>query len=94
MMNRSKWPTFDGRAEEYELWEERMLCCMHGVGLKQTILTEPSGPLTVGEKANDDKLNADAYCALAPLLGTDIQRHEGQGPREPQSVKRTLHRKR
>ena len=30
--------------------------------------TEPAGPLTVEEKANDDKLNADAYCALAPLL--------------------------
>lgn len=70
MANRSKsqWPTFDGRAEEYELWEERMLCCMHGVGLKQTILTEPAEPLSEEDRAKDDKLNADAYCALAPLL--------------------------
>ncbi|XP_024121612.1 pleckstrin homology-like domain family B member 1 isoform X3 [Oryzias melastigma] len=63
-----KWPTFDGRAEEYELWEERMLCCMHSAGLKQTILNKPAGPLSVDEQARDDKLNADAYCALAPLL--------------------------
>ena len=66
--SKSKWPTFDGRADEYELWEERMLCCMHGVGLKQTILTKPTVPLTLEAKANNDKLNADAYCALAPLL--------------------------
>lgn len=66
--SKTKLPKFDGRAEEYELWEERMLCCMHRAGLKQTILTEPAGPLTVEEKAKDDKLNADAYCALAPLL--------------------------
>lgn len=68
--NRSKikWPTFDGRAEEYELWEERMLCCMHAAGLKQTILHEPTGPLSAEQQAQDDKLNADAYCVLAPLL--------------------------
>ncbi|KAL6483448.1 hypothetical protein MHYP_G00083200 [Metynnis hypsauchen] len=65
---KAKWPTFDGRAEEYELWEERMLCCMHRVGLKETILNEPSEPLTAEERAKDDELNADAYCALAPLL--------------------------
>lgn len=37
MANRSKikWPTIDGRAEEYELWEEQILCCMHAAGLKQ-----------------------------------------------------------
>ncbi|XP_023809695.1 uncharacterized protein LOC111947330 [Oryzias latipes] len=70
MTNRTKikWPTFDGRAEEYELWVERMLCCMHSAGLKQTILNEPAGPLSVEEQARDNKLNADAYCALAPLL--------------------------
>ena len=66
--NKTKWPMFNGRAEEYELWEERMLCCMHCVGLKETILKEPGRPLTVEEQAADDKLNADAYCALAPLL--------------------------
>ena len=65
---RSKWPTFDGRAEEYELWEERMLCCMHGVGLKKTILTGLTGELTEAARALDTKLNADAYCELAPLL--------------------------
>lgn len=66
--SKTKWTTFDGRAEEYELWEERMLCCMHRVGLKETILNEPPRPLTEDEQAKDDKLNADAYCALAPLL--------------------------
>lgn len=66
--DRTKWPTFDGRAEEYELWEERMLCCMHRVGLKDTILKEPGGPLTVEEQAEDGRLNADAYCAMVPLL--------------------------
>ncbi|KAJ8365023.1 hypothetical protein SKAU_G00138540 [Synaphobranchus kaupii] len=66
--HKSKWPTFDGKAEEYELWEERMLCCMHGVGLKETILREPPGDLTAVQKAIDAKLNADAYCELAPLL--------------------------
>ena len=66
--SKTKWPTFDGRAEEYELWEEKMLCCMHGVGLKQTILNEPPGPLSADEQAEDDKLNIDAYCTLAPLL--------------------------
>lgn len=66
--HKSKWPTFDGKAEEYELWEERMLCCMHGVGLKETILRAPSGDLTAAQKDLDDKLNADAYCELAPLL--------------------------
>ncbi|KAJ8369136.1 hypothetical protein SKAU_G00091640 [Synaphobranchus kaupii] len=66
--HKSKWPTFDGKAEEYELWEERMLCCMHGVGLKETILREPPGDLTAVQKATDAKLNADAYCELAPLL--------------------------
>ena len=59
---------FDGRAEEYELWEERMLCCMHRVRLKETILNEPGGPLTAEERAKDEELNADAYCSLAPLL--------------------------
>lgn len=65
---KSKWPTFDGKAEEYELWEERMLCCMHGVGLKETILRAPAGELTAALRAQDDKLNADAYCELAPYL--------------------------
>lgn len=65
---RIQWPTFDGRAEEYELWEERMLCCMHRAGLKETILGEPAGPLTAEQQAQDDTLNADAYCTLAPLL--------------------------
>ena len=68
MGGKIQWPTFDGRAEEYELWEERMLCCMHRAGLKETIVGEPAGPLTVDQQAQDDKLNADAYCALAPLL--------------------------
>ena len=45
-----------------------MLCCMHGVGLKQTILTESPGPLSVDEQAENDKLNADSYFTLAPLL--------------------------
>ena len=45
-----------------------MLCCMHGVGLKQTILNEPPGPLSADEQDKDDKLNADASCALAPVL--------------------------
>lgn len=45
-----------------------MLCCMHRVGLRETILNEPAGPSSVEEKEEDDKLNADAYCALAPLL--------------------------
>ena len=45
-----------------------MLCCMHSAGLKETILNEPAGPLTAEERAEEDKLNADAYCALAPLL--------------------------
>lgn len=66
--NKIKWPTFARRAEEYELWEERMLCCMHAAGLKQTILHEPTGPLSAEQQAQDDKLNADAYCALASLL--------------------------
>lgn len=65
---KAKWPVFDGRADEYELWEERMLCCMHRVGLKDTILNEPDGPLTAEDRAKDDELNADAYCSLAPLL--------------------------
>ncbi|KAK7895537.1 hypothetical protein WMY93_020862 [Mugilogobius chulae] len=77
MANRAKtkWPTFNGRAEEYELWEERMLCCMHSVGLKETILNEPAGPLTAEEQAEEDKLNADAYCALAPLLDNGRANH-------------------
>lgn len=47
MANRgtTKWPMFDGRAEEYE----------------------PGGPL-VEQQFQDDKLNADAYCELEPLL--------------------------
>ena len=70
MANRSKtkWPTFDGRAEEYELWEERMLCCMHGVGLKQIILNEHPGPLSAAEQAEDDKLNADTLTGLSVRL--------------------------
>ena len=43
-------------------------CCTACTGLKQTILTEPTGLLTLEAKAYDEKLNADAYCALAPLL--------------------------
>lgn len=45
-----------------------MLCCMHAAGLKQTILHDPTGPLSAEQQAQDDKLNANAYCALVPLL--------------------------
>ena len=70
---------------------------MHGVGLKQTILNEPPGPLSADEQDEDDKLNADAYCALAPLLdstslGLIFRDTKDNGRESLKSVKRTLHR--
>lgn len=41
---------------------------MHAAGLKPTILHKLAGPLSAEQQAQDDRLNTDAYCALAPLL--------------------------
>ncbi|XP_077419511.1 uncharacterized protein LOC144050265 [Vanacampus margaritifer] len=57
--------TFDGDETKYELWETRMLGRFRLIGLKETVLEEPT---TDAARAADEKKNADAYGEMIQLL--------------------------
>ena len=58
---------FDGKEENYGLWETRFLGYLHTQKLKDTILREPQIH-NAGERAVDDKKNADCYAELIQLI--------------------------